>query len=285
MSGPDDPVDEFRADMAAQRTRTRNKLLSALGVFVLLAITGLIANWYANPERVIAAERPHTDPIKAQYCKILDAENARGSQPSTPVASGAASAAPRVTVPEAVRPLGFFTPDYDKISTENPRGNADAIELGEIAWLCGDRSGHYAPDLLYSNFTKLYDDAAVKSYQRKGAQRVAAAVTRIRYVAVARKKRFERTVVNGENTLQPGHYTAQVMLYRLTDAKLMAEITVDEDAPGIAAVFVHQDRFGSGSPDEISAGLDGSTRLAFEATVTRLFKEQGVDLALGHDDK
>ncbi len=279
----DDPAGEFRAQIAADRRRTRNKVLAALGLVVLLAVAALVATSYFDAERVIAAERPRTDPIKAQYCKILDAENARPEQSAPP---GTSAVAPtKVTVPDAIRLLGFFAPDYDNISRENPRGNADAIELGEIAWLCGDRSGHFAPDLLFSNFTKLYDGDAVKRYQRKGAQRLATAVTRLAYVVVARKKKFVRSAVNGENTLQPGHYTAQVMLYRLADAALMAEVTVDEDAPGIAALYLHQNRFGSGSPDEISAGLDGSTRLAFEATVQRLFKERGVDLALGYEDK
>ncbi len=284
--GLDDPAAEFRAKLLADRRRLRNKVFAVLGLVVLLAIGALVASWYFDAERVIAAERPHTDPIKAQYCKILDAENARPSPPNpAPGASDAARAAPKVTVPDAIRLLGFFAPDYDKISSENPRGNADAIELGEIAWLCGDRRGHYVPDLLFSNFTKLYDNDAVKSFQRKGAQRLTKAVTRLTYVVVARKKRFERSVVNGDNMMQPGHYTAQVMLYRLADAALMAEVTVDEDAPGIATVYVHQNRFGSGSPDEIAAGLDGSTRLAFEATVQRLFKERGVDVALGYEDK
>ena len=73
----DDPAFEFRAKLAADRRRTRNKVVAVLGVVVLLAIAALIASWYFDAERVIAAERPRTDAIKAQYCKILEAENAR----------------------------------------------------------------------------------------------------------------------------------------------------------------------------------------------------------------
>ena len=284
--GPDDPADELRAKLDADSKRTRNKVIAALGLVVLLGMTALVVSSLFDPERALAAERPRTDPIKAQYCKILDAENARASGRKLPAgASDAAPTAAGAKMPDAIRLLGFFAPDYDKISSENARGNADAIELGEIAWLCGDRRGHYPPDLLYSNFTKLYEGEAVKRYQWKGARRLAAAVTRLKYLVVARKTTFQRSVVNAENMMQPGHYAAQVMLYRLADAALLAEITVDEDAPGIATVYVHQNRFGSGSPDEMSAGLDSSTRLAFETTVARLFKERGVDVALGYEDK
>jgi hypothetical protein len=286
--GSGDPVDAFRAKMEADRRRTRNKVLTVLGALVLMGLVGLAVSWYFDPERALAAERPRTEPIRAQYCKILEAENARLVPPKAPsgVAQGdpaPAVPAPKVAVPDAIRPLGFFSPDYDKISHENPRGNADTIELGEIAWLCGARTGRYVPDLLYSNFTKLYETEAVKSYQRKGVQRLVAAATRLTYVVVARKKTFQPSVVNGENTMQPGHYAAQVMLYRLSDAALLAEVTIDEDAPGIASVYVHQDRFGNGTPDEINAGLDSTLRLAFEGTVQRRFKERGVDIALGYD--
>jgi len=283
--GSDDAIDAFRAKMEADKRRTRNKVFSVLGLCVLVAIVGLVVNWYFDPVRALAQERPTTDPIKAKYCKILEAENAR---PPDPPHERDAPPAPKqkANVPDAIRTLGFFALDYDKITDPNPKGNADTIELGEIAWMCGSREGRYSPDLLYSNFVKLYDsDAAVKSYQRKGVKHLVSVLPRLKYLVVARKKSFQPSVVNGENTMQPGHYTAKVMLYRLDDAALLAEVNVDQDAPGIASVYVHQDRFGNASPDDIAAGLDVNTRMAFEATVKRLFGDQGVDVSLGSSDK
>lgn len=282
LTPPGDAVDEYRAKHDAYRKRTRNRVLAGLGAVVVAVIAGLAISSYLDPERALEASRPRTEPIRAQYCKILEAENARSQLAAAPK-DATPEEAPKVSLPDAIRPLGFFAPDYDSISRENPRGNADTIELGELAWLCGDRKGRYVPDLLYSNFVKLYETEAVKTYQRKGVQRLVAAVANLKYVVVARKKSFQPSVMNGQRTMQPGHYAAQVMLYRLADATLVTEVTIDENAPGYASVFVRQDRFGNGNSADLSAGLDANTRIAFEETAQRHFQERGVDLELGYD--
>jgi hypothetical protein len=139
-----DAVDAFREKLEAYRRRTRRMVAAGAGLVVALVGIGIGISWYIDPARAIQAERVRTEPIRAKFCKVLDAENARagaglaatGAQAGAgaPAASGVpAPSLSELSVPDAIRPLGFFSPDYDKISHENPRGNADTIELGEIA--------------------------------------------------------------------------------------------------------------------------------------------------------
>jgi hypothetical protein len=123
----------------------------------------------------------------------------------------------------------------------------------------------------------------VKTYQKKGVKRLADAVMHLKYAMVARKKSFQPSVSNGEHTMQPGHYAATVMLYRLDDAALLGQVEIDENAPSFASVYTLQDRYGHVRESDINAGLDANTRRAFEDSVQRAFKARGVDIALGYD--
>ncbi len=122
LEPPPDPLDPF----AAARRRIRDRAIkSAVAIAVLVAAVVLFL-WWRDPDRAIAKARPALDRLRAQYCKVYDAEKSRAPEP--------ARAAPGA---EPVRGLPYYFLDmkvYER--DESPDANADTIELTDLESMC-----------------------------------------------------------------------------------------------------------------------------------------------------
>jgi hypothetical protein len=263
---PHAPPDPF----VAYRRRTRNRALAGAVAVVVLIAGAAFVSWWRDPQRAIAKARPALDKLRAQYCKVYDAEKARAPEPAR-ARDGA----------EPVRGLPYYFLDMKVWDhDEHPDANADTIELADLEAMCVKNEPRYGKGKFSSQLGKLLEPNAGDGARLDSTQKLLAAMTRVRYLFVARVTAFTPSIATGQSTMSPGHFAGTAAIYKLDDASLVAAASVNQNAPGAALVFGRQNAFGGMNQNDVQGSLDADTSLAFDGAFESSFNVQGVQLKM-----
>ncbi len=268
-------------DIAAEtRAYNRRQNLKALGFFggVVLLIAALILAvvWWPTAAKDLVAARTTLEARRAQYCKVFEAVRALPMDHHDLSRPGE-----RVVLP------GYVWLDAADIASPNPGANADGIETGELAKLCGSDMDVRRPELFHSLLGELAldpRDPRVSRYERAGVALGLEVLAKVRYLLVYRVRHHRDSSASGEHALAPGATAGSVCLFRLEDTRAFGCLPVDIDAPGSAYVMVRRDAYGQARRDDLDLAVRADSSSFFRDAIARRFKDRGVELVIREED-